>query len=197
MENREQAQHSTGTWRRVIARDDRNPGPGPGSRPACIGDPSLPPTNRRTFSIGSHVILTAVQVCPLPATKMYVSSTSARAINPDAQIPGLSATSASRAITKFKMPAMSPTMTEGGIASWKKREGDSFTAGDVLLEIVCRERHHELGHNVDLSSVVQETDKAVIDVEAQDDGVMGKILVRISSLSTTMYWPASDLLICT
>jgi pyruvate dehydrogenase E2 component (dihydrolipoamide acetyltransferase) len=34
------------------------------------------------------------------------------------------------------MPAMSPTMTEGGIASWKKAEGDSFTAGDVLLEIV-------------------------------------------------------------
>jgi pyruvate/2-oxoglutarate dehydrogenase complex dihydrolipoamide acyltransferase (E2) component len=64
----------------------------------------------------------------------------------------------SRAITKFKMPAMSPTMTEGGIASWKKREGDSFTAGDVLLEI--------------------ETDKAVIDVEAQDDGIMGKILVQ-------------------
>lgn len=34
------------------------------------------------------------------------------------------------------MPAMSPTMTEGGIASWKKKEGDSFAAGDVLLEIV-------------------------------------------------------------
>ena len=53
-------------------------------------------------------------------------------------ISGLHATSVSRAITKFKMPAMSPTMTEGGIASWKKREGDTFTAGDVLLEIVCR-----------------------------------------------------------
>jgi hypothetical protein len=34
------------------------------------------------------------------------------------------------------MPAMSPTMTEGGIASWKKNEGEAFTAGDVLLEIV-------------------------------------------------------------
>lgn len=31
---------------------------------------------------------------------------------------------------------MSPTMTEGGIASWKKKEGESFTAGDVILEIV-------------------------------------------------------------
>jgi len=34
------------------------------------------------------------------------------------------------------MPAMSPTMTEGGIASWKKKEGEAFSAGDVLLEIV-------------------------------------------------------------
>ncbi|KAF8655853.1 hypothetical protein AX16_002936 [Volvariella volvacea WC 439] len=62
-----------------------------------------------------------------------------------------------RAITNLEMPAMSPTMTEGGISSWKKREGEAFSAGDVLLEI--------------------ETDKATIDVEAQDDGVMGKILL--------------------
>lgn len=48
-------------------------------------------------------------------------------------------------------------MTEGGIASWKKKEGESFSAGDVLLEI--------------------ETDKATIDVEAQDDGIMAKIIV--------------------
>lgn len=34
------------------------------------------------------------------------------------------------------MPAMSPTMTEGGIASWKKSEGEAFSVGDVLLEIV-------------------------------------------------------------
>ncbi|KAJ7230722.1 pyruvate dehydrogenase X component [Mycena pura] len=61
------------------------------------------------------------------------------------------------AITNLEMPAMSPTMTEGGIASWKKKNGESFIAGDVLLEI--------------------ETDKATIDVEAQDDGIMGKILV--------------------
>lgn len=53
------------------------------------------------------------------------------------------------------MPAMSPTMTEGNISSWKVKEGDSFSAGDILLEI--------------------ETDKASMDVEAQDDGVMAKI----------------------
>ncbi|KAL1405824.1 pyridoxine biosynthesis protein [Vanrija albida] len=64
--------------------------------------------------------------------------------------------SARFASTLFKMPAMSPTMTEGGIADWKKAEGEAFAAGDVLLEI--------------------ETDKATIDVEAQDEGVLGKIL---------------------
>ncbi|KAJ7184379.1 pyruvate dehydrogenase X component [Mycena filopes] len=64
---------------------------------------------------------------------------------------------ARRAVTHLEMPAMSPTMTEGGIAAWKKKNGEAFVAGDVLLEI--------------------ETDKATIDVEAQDDGVMGLILV--------------------
>ncbi|KAH3683796.1 hypothetical protein WICPIJ_005238 [Wickerhamomyces pijperi] len=58
----------------------------------------------------------------------------------------------------FKMPAMSPTMEAGGIENWKVKEGDSFSAGDVLLEI--------------------ETDKATIDVEAQDDGKMFKIILQ-------------------
>ncbi|KAG8693523.1 hypothetical protein FRC08_009060, partial [Ceratobasidium sp. 394] len=61
------------------------------------------------------------------------------------------------AISNFLFPAMSPTMTEGGIASWKKKEGDAFEAGDILLEI--------------------ETDKATMDVEAQDSGILGKIIV--------------------
>lgn len=61
------------------------------------------------------------------------------------------------------MPAMSPTMTEGGIAAWKKQEGEAFAAGDVLLEI--------------------ETDKATIDVEAQDDGVLAKIIVSTPQLA--------------
>lgn len=55
----------------------------------------------------------------------------------------------------FTMPAMSPTMTEGNISSWKVKEGESFASGDVLLEI--------------------ETDKASMDVEAQEDGVIAKI----------------------
>jgi hypothetical protein len=49
---------------------------------------------------------------------------------------GLHSSARRHALTKFSMPAMSPTMTEGGIASWKKAEGEAFAAGDVLLEIV-------------------------------------------------------------
>ncbi|RGP78140.1 pyruvate dehydrogenase e2 component dihydrolipoamide acetyltransferase [Fusarium longipes] len=59
------------------------------------------------------------------------------------------------------MPALSPTMTEGNIATWKVKEGESFSAGDVLLEI--------------------ETDKASMDVEAQDDGIMVKIMAADGS----------------
>ena len=51
---------------------------------------------------------------------------------------GLHVSASRHALSKFAMPAMSPTMTEGGIASWKKKEGESFAAGDVLLEIVRR-----------------------------------------------------------
>ncbi|KAF9448899.1 single hybrid motif-containing protein [Macrolepiota fuliginosa MF-IS2] len=75
-------------------------------------------------------------------------------------------TTARAAITHFQMPAMSPTMTEGGISSWKKKEGEAFSTGDVLLEI--------------------ETDKATIDVEAQDDGVLGKILLPDGSKNVTV-----------
>lgn len=56
----------------------------------------------------------------------------------------------------FDMPAMSPTMEEGGIVEWKVKPGDKFSGGDVLLDI--------------------ETDKAEISVEAADDGVLAKIL---------------------
>ena len=54
-------------------------------------------------------------------------------------LPGLHASSSRRAVSPFRMPAMSPTMTEGGISAWKKKEGQSFAAGDVLLEIVWTE----------------------------------------------------------
>jgi hypothetical protein len=52
------------------------------------------------------------------------------------RIAGFHVSARRRALAPFNMPAMSPTMTEGGIASWKKNEGEAFSAGDVLLEIV-------------------------------------------------------------
>ncbi len=58
---------------------------------------------------------------------------------------------------KVLMPALSPTMTEGNLAKWHKGEGDSVVSGDVIAEI--------------------ETDKATMEVEAVDDGIIGKILV--------------------
>ena len=55
------------------------------------------------------------------------------------------------------MPALSPTMEEGNLAKWLKAEGDQVTAGDVIAEI--------------------ETDKATMEVEAVDEGKLGKILI--------------------
>ncbi|KAI0115057.1 hypothetical protein F4814DRAFT_418115 [Daldinia grandis] len=78
-----------------------------------------------------------------------------RRVAQDAASRGFRTSAASLAAQNFTMPALSPTMTEGNIANWKLKEGDSFSAGDVLLEI--------------------ETDKATMDVEAQDDGVLVKI----------------------
>ncbi|WP_342628851.1 pyruvate dehydrogenase complex dihydrolipoamide acetyltransferase [Nguyenibacter vanlangensis] len=55
------------------------------------------------------------------------------------------------------MPALSPTMTEGKLARWLKKEGDAIQSGDVIAEI--------------------ETDKATMEVEAVDEGTLGRILV--------------------
>ncbi|NXN32497.1 ODPX protein, partial [Nycticryphes semicollaris] len=62
---------------------------------------------------------------------------------------------------KVLMPALSPTMEEGNIVKWLKKEGERVNAGDALCEI--------------------ETDKAVITMESSDDGVLAKILVEDGS----------------
>lgn len=58
--------------------------------------------------------------------------------------------------TVVSMPALSPTMTAGNIGTWQKKVGDTVAPGDVLVEI--------------------ETDKAQMDFEFQEDGVLAKIL---------------------
>jgi len=60
--------------------------------------------------------------------------------------------------TNILMPALSPTMTEGTLARWLKKEGETIKAGEVIAEI--------------------ETDKATMEVEAVDEGVLGRILVQ-------------------
>ena len=59
--------------------------------------------------------------------------------------------------TPILMPALSPTMEEGTLAKWLKQEGDTISSGDIIAEI--------------------ETDKATMEVEAVDEGTLGKILV--------------------
>ena len=59
---------------------------------------------------------------------------------------------------ELKMPALSPTMEEGTLAKWLKREGDAIEPGDIIAEI--------------------ETDKATMEFEAIDEGTLGKILVE-------------------
>lgn len=82
----------------------------------------------------------------------------ARLPSTKACVAGFHSTASRAAITRFNMPAMSPTMTEGTIHQWKVKEGESFSAGDILLEL--------------------ETDKAQIDVDAPEDGILAKIILK-------------------
>ena len=72
------------------------------------------------------------------------------------------------------MPALSPTMTEGTIATWMKTEGDKVVSGDVLCEI--------------------ETDKATMEVEAVDEGVLGKILIAAGTEGVAVNTPIAVIL---
>ena len=58
---------------------------------------------------------------------------------------------------KILMPALSPTMEEGTLAKWMVKEGDNVQSGDIMAEI--------------------ETDKATMEFEAVDEGIIGKILI--------------------
>ncbi len=59
--------------------------------------------------------------------------------------------------TEILMPALSPTMEEGTLAKWLKKEGDKVSSGDIIAEI--------------------ETDKATMEFEAVDEGTLGRILI--------------------
>src|SRR6202161_2993626 len=72
------------------------------------------------------------------------------------------------------MPALSPTMTEGSVSRWLKKEGDEIHAGDVIAEI--------------------ETDKATMEYEAVDEGRLGKIIVPEGAQGIKVNQPIAVLL---
>lgn len=76
--------------------------------------------------------------------------------------------------TEILMPALSPTMTEGKLARWIVGEGDSVSSGDVIAEI--------------------ETDKATMEVEAVDEGTIGKILIAAETDNVAVNTPIAVLL---
>ena len=76
--------------------------------------------------------------------------------------------------TEILMPALSPTMEEGTLAKWLVKEGDTVSSGDLIAEI--------------------ETDKATMEFEAVDEGVMGKILIAEGSEGVKVNTPIAVLL---
>ena len=72
------------------------------------------------------------------------------------------------------MPALSPTMEKGNLAKWVKKEGDTVKSGDVIAEI--------------------ETDKATMEVEAVDEGILGKILVPEGTQDVAVNTPIAVIL---
>ena len=72
------------------------------------------------------------------------------------------------------MPALSPTMTEGTLAKWLKGEGDSVASGDIIAEI--------------------ETDKATMEIEAVEEGIVGRILIAEGTESVPVNTPIAMLL---
>jgi pyruvate dehydrogenase E2 component (dihydrolipoamide acetyltransferase) len=76
--------------------------------------------------------------------------------------------------TNILMPALSPTMTEGNLAKWHKKVGDTVRAGEILAEI--------------------ETDKATMEVEAVDEGVLGQILIPDGTQGVKVNTPIAVLL---
>ena len=76
--------------------------------------------------------------------------------------------------TEILMPALSPTMEEGTLAKWLVKEGDTVSSGDILAEI--------------------ETDKATMEFEAVDEGIVGKILVAEGTAGVKVNTPIAVLI---
>jgi len=121
------------------------------------------------INVGAYIGITVEEEADVAAFANYVmtggdaapastpASTPAPAATP-VQTPPPSAATNYPEHTVMELPALSPTMSSGKIAKWLKQEGESFSAGDPLCEV--------------------ETDKATVSYDAQEDGIIAKILVQ-------------------
>jgi len=121
------------------------------------------------INVGAYIGITVEEEADVAAFANYVmtggdaapasapASTPAPAATPVQTPPPSAATNYPEHMV-MELPALSPTMSSGKIAKWLKQEGESFSAGDPLCEI--------------------ETDKATVSYDAQEDGIIAKILVQ-------------------
>src|SRR6185369_16140818 len=94
--------------------------------------------------------------------------------NSPAQTKNVRLTSGADMPIQVLMPALSPTMEKGNLAKWLKKEGEAIKSGDVIAEI--------------------ETDKATMEVEATDEGTLGKILVAEGTNDVAVNTPIATIL---
>merc|ERR1719367_211031 len=112
----------------------------------------IKPADSGTIKVGDLIAVLAEEGEDLDVDVTTSTEESAEAVSEsEGSTPGI----------VVKMPSLSPTMTEGTIVKWCKKEGEAISAGDVLYEI--------------------QTDKAVVSMEWDDDAILAKILVKEGS----------------
>merc|ERR1711936_1213556 len=111
----------------------------------------IKPADSGTIKVGTLIAVLAEEGEDLNETTIATSSEDSTEDVSEGSTPGI----------VVNMPSLSPTMTEGTLVKWCKKEGESISAGDVLCEI--------------------QTDKAVVSMEWDDDAILAKILVKEGS----------------
>jgi len=123
------------------------------------------PENSVDVKVGTLIALTVDEGDDWKSVEVPAGSSSSSTPSPVVSTASSSNTAAAPAslpegVYRVNMPSLSPTMTEGTITSWLKKEGDVISPGDVLCEI--------------------QTDKAVVSMEWDEEGILAKILVTFS-----------------
>ncbi|RZF33763.1 hypothetical protein LSTR_LSTR008022 [Laodelphax striatellus] len=115
------------------------------------------PSGEGEVQVGTLIALMVAEGEDWKTVEVPAGGSSQEAANTPTAPPSAAPSGGSVPGTSVMMPALSPTMSEGEIVSWLKKEGDKLAPGDVLCEI--------------------QTDKAVMSMEVDDEGVLAKILV--------------------